>query len=73
MAYCEHCDHCNAEALDGASIRKRRQRTEVTLRDMARRLEISAAYLCDIELNRRRVKITGTGGRILAALEALGV
>ena len=73
MAYCEHCEHCNAETLDGASLRERRTRAAVTLRDMAKRAGITAAYLCDIEYNRRRVKLTGTGRRILSELEALGV
>ena len=73
MAYCEHCEHCNAETLDGASLRERRTQAAVSLRDMAKRAGITAAYLCDIEYNRRRVKLTGTGRRILSELEALGV
>ena len=73
MAYCEHCEHCNAETLDGGSLRKRRTQAAVSLRDMAKRTGITAAYLCDIEYNRRRVKLTGTGRRILSELEALGV
>ena len=73
MAYCEHCEHCNAEILDGASLRKRRQAAGVTLRGMGNKVGISAVYLSDIERNLRRVKMTGTGRRILDELEALGV
>ena len=73
MAYCEHCEHCCAATLDGGSLRLRRLQTKVTLRDMAQRVGISPAFLSDIELNRRRVKLTGTGRRILGELEALGV
>ena len=73
MGYCEHCDHCNVETLDGASLRERRQRIPATLRTMATRLGISAAYLSDIELGRRRVKMIGVGGRILKLLEGNGV
>ena len=34
---------------------------------------MSAVYICDIEHNKRRVKMTGTGRRILDELEDLGV
>ena len=71
MAYCEHCDHCNAETLDGANLRVRRQAVGITLREMGRRVGISAVYLSDIERNLRRVKMQGTGRRILDELEKL--
>ena len=71
MAYCEHCDHCNEETLDGASLRKRRQSVGITLLEMGLRVGISAVYLSDIERNRRRVKMHGTGRRILDELEKL--
>ena len=73
MAFCEHCDHCHAEKLDGTDMRRRRTAAGISLRELGRRVGISAVYLCDIELNRRRAKIAGTGGRILKALEELGV
>ena len=72
MAYCEHCDHCNAETLDGSNLRARRQNLGVTLRGMAARLGISAPYLSDIERGNRRVKMAGTGRRILDELERIG-
>ena len=71
MAYCEHCDHCNAEILDGPNLRKRRQSVGLTLREMSRRVGVSAVYLSDIERNLRRVKVKGTGRRILDELEKL--
>lgn len=73
MAYCEHCEHCNAETLDGASLRERRLRTGITLRAMAQMVGISPSFLCDIELNRRRVKLTGTGQRLIRELEKWNV
>ena len=71
MPYCEHCEHCNAETLDGATLRKRRLRTGLTLRSLAQMVGITPAYLSDIELNRRRVKLTGTGQRLNQELEKL--
>ena len=68
MAYCEHCDHCNADILNGQAIRCRRKVLGWTLRELARRLEVTPSYICDIELNRRRIGIKGIGGRILAEL-----
>ena len=69
MAYCEHCEHCNAETLDGGSLRERRLSTGITLRSMAQMVGISPSFLSDIELNRRRVKLTGTGQRLIRELE----
>ena len=62
MAYCEHC---NAETLDGANLRARRQKVGITLRSMATQLGVSAPYLSDIERGNRRVKLTGIGKRII--------
>ena len=73
MAFCEHCDHCNAETLDGSNIRVRRQAAGISLREMATRLGVSAPYLSDIERGNRRVKMTGIGRRILNELERMGV
>ena len=73
MAFCEHCDHCNAETLDGANLRKRRLAAGITLREMGRQVGVSAVYLSDIERNQRRVKVTGTGRRILDELERMEV
>ena len=71
MAYCEHCDHCNAEILDGPNLRIRRQKVGMTLREMARRVGVSPSYLSDIERNFRRVHVKGTGRLILDELEKL--
>jgi len=40
--------------FDGSSLRKRRQLTGVTLRELARRIKVSAAFVSDIELGRRQ-------------------
>ena len=71
MAYCEHCDHCNEEILDGPNLRVRRQKVGITLREMADKVGVSQVYLSDIERNLRRVKMKGTGRRILDELEKL--
>lgn len=39
--------------VDGAWLREKRKAAKLTLREMARRLEFSTPYLCDVELNRR--------------------
>ena len=71
MAYCEHCDHCRAEELDGASLRKRRQDLGLGLRELATLMKISPAYLSDIERGNRRSTIAGKGGDILIVLARL--
>ena len=38
----------------GAKMRSLREENGVTAREMARRLGLSAAYICDLELGRRR-------------------
>lgn len=52
------CGYCKGrgftEWADGKSLRQRRLAVGLGLREMARRLKITAAYLCDVELNRRR-------------------
>lgn len=49
------CSMCGAprSVMNGDWLRVRRKRANVTLREMARRLKFSAAYLCDVEKNRR--------------------
>jgi predicted transcriptional regulator len=49
---CPTC-HQTREAVDGNSLRAAREAAQVSLREMARRLGISASYLSDIERNRR--------------------
>ena len=69
MAYCEYCDHCNADLMDGANIREVRKAQGITLRRMATNLGITPTYLCDIEYNRRRTHIAnGIGAKIAAYL-----
>lgn len=43
------------EVLDGTSLRTIRKNAGLGLRELARRLNLTASYLCDIELNRRGV------------------
>jgi DNA-binding XRE family transcriptional regulator len=49
------CPHCGApkRVVNGEWLRQERKRAGLTLREMARRVGVSAAYLCDIEKNRR--------------------
>lgn len=49
------CPHCGSprSVVDGAWLRERRELARVTLREMGRRLGVSAPYLCDVEWNRR--------------------
>lgn len=53
------CPHCGGtgdiRAVNPAWLRMVRERANVTLREMARRLDFSAPYLCDVELGRRAV------------------
>lgn len=51
----EPCSACGTPraVIDGAWLRDRRMKAGLTLREMARRVGVSAAYLCDIEKNRR--------------------
>jgi hypothetical protein len=64
----EPCDTCGAprRVINGAWLRREREIAGMTLREMARRLDYSAAYLCDVEHNRRHCS-----PRIRAAYEAL--
>lgn len=47
------CPHCPASRSLGETIRAARQRQGITLRGLAKRLELSPAYLSDIEHDRR--------------------
>ena len=53
---CHHCAGTGKEvdpvAL-GKQMRLLRTRAGLSLREMARRMEVSAPYLCDLELGRR--------------------
>lgn len=64
----EPCHYCGTPqaVTNGKWLRLEREIAGVTLREMARRLDFSAAYLCDIEKNRRRCS-----SKIRAAYEAL--
>jgi transcriptional regulator with XRE-family HTH domain len=51
----EPCHACGAprSVVSGAWLRQQRLASGLTLREMARRLNFSAAYICDVEKNRR--------------------
>lgn len=59
--YIDHptCTHCNGVGqvarVDGLMIRRKRATSGFSLRTMADKLGISAAYLSDMELGRRRM------------------
>lgn len=52
------CRHCNGKGkvlrLNGRKLAAVREQKEISLRDMAKRLGISAAYLSDVENDRRQ-------------------
>lgn len=52
-AQCPTCGHKRA-VFNGAHFRQVRERAGVTLREMARRLDVCAAYVSDMELGKRR-------------------
>lgn len=51
------CPRCRGNGtitvFNGAALRKSREQTGLSLREVARRAKIAAPYLCDIELDRR--------------------
>lgn len=51
----EPCSQCGApqRVVDGSWLRARREAVGLSLREMAKRLDVSAPYLSDIERNRR--------------------
>lgn len=51
------CFRCQGHGFidyGGAALRTRREKAGISLREMARLLKLSAAYLSDVELERRR-------------------
>ena len=68
MNYCDHCEHCNGQRVDGSKIREARLKAGRTLRDVARELGVSAVYISDIELNRRRARFNDGIGKKLVRL-----
>ena len=49
---CAHCGHTH-KVVNGLFLREARIREGLSLREMARRLRLSPAYLSDVERNRR--------------------
>ena len=53
------CQHCSGrgqvERVDGRSIRRSRETAGLSLRSVADRVGVSASYLSDMELGRRRM------------------
>jgi predicted transcriptional regulator len=65
----ERCSRCGNETtvIDGAGLRSLRISAGLSQREVARRMGVSPSYLCDVELNRRRVTVA-----VREAYEALG-
>lgn len=53
----EACSRCGSlvEVPDGSALRDARRSAGLSLREFGARLHLTASYLCDVELNRRRV------------------
>lgn len=51
----EPCSQCGTPrtVVNGLWLRERRKKAGYSLRDFAKRVGVSAAYICDIEHNRR--------------------
>lgn len=64
----EPCSRCGAarRVVNPAWLRERRRRAGLSLREMARRLEFSPAYISDVETGKRHAV-----AHIVAAYEAL--
>lgn len=64
----ELCPTCRQrrKRINGAWLRVRRERAKVSLREVARRAALSAPFVSDCELNRRR-----PNARLLSIYEAL--
>ena len=70
MSYCEHCEHCNGQRVEGAAIREARLKMGLTLRDVARELGVSTPYISDIERNNRRARFNdGIGEKLVRLLD----
>jgi len=54
LTKCPHCRGGYRLQVDGGNVRKMRESKGLSLRELARRMKISASYLCDIELGRRQ-------------------
>jgi transcriptional regulator with XRE-family HTH domain len=67
------CRECSGRGYrtraNPAWLRAARAKSGRSLRDLARQLELSAAYLCDIELGRREIETTH---RVAEAYRVLG-
>lgn len=65
----EPCATCGSPRafVDGAWLRAQRTRARLTLREVARRLNFTPSYICDLELNRRQCS-KALAGRFLEAL-----
>ena len=55
----------------GAEVRTRRESLNIGVRELARRIEVSPSYLCDIETDRRAPALD-TLNSLLHALECVG-
>lgn len=54
---CKRCGGTGREQDDraiGERMRKKREAKDISLRDLGARLGLTASYLCDLELGRRR-------------------
>jgi len=54
---CRRCGGSGVEVDDrdiGKRMRKLRQKRGLSLRDAAKKMQVTASYLCDLELGRRR-------------------
>lgn len=62
------CRHCGSKykRVSGAGLREMRLAAGLSARELARRLELSAQYICDVENDRRNATL-----KIRAAYEAL--
>lgn len=50
---CSTCKGLGYREYNGDNLRFRRKNAGLGLRELARRGKVTAAYLCDVELNRR--------------------
>jgi transcriptional regulator with XRE-family HTH domain len=66
-AACPRCGGTGRLVRYGRELRAARQRSGLSLREVASRLDFTAAYLCDLELDRRNCS-TALRDRYLKAL-----
>lgn len=68
---CNHCGHGVVEpVMNGPLVRRLRMKRGITLREMARTVGISPAYLSDIEHEKRYLRNGTIVVKIRTALEA---